>query len=599
MSSASYRALLRTPGAALFFVTGAVGRVGIAMTSLGIVWLVHARTGSYATAGLVTGAFALAEAAAGPQQARLMDRFGQGRILPSALLAHAAAAAALLALVAVGSPGWLMATGGVAAGATIPQLGALSAARWAALLRGGRTAALPAAFALESLANELAYLVGPVLVSILGASGYPAAGTVLAATLVVAGGLCFAAQRRTAPPSPPSPTSPTSPGTPAAHDAAPMPSLSGELLRPGFAILAGMNLAVGCFFGAMQISVTAFAVEHGAAGAAPVLFTVSSCASLLAGWLYGLRPWRSQAGIQLGVAAAALAFGCLPLLVVGSLLALGLNLALTGLAIPPLLVLCALLAESAVHPSVLTQAFAWLNSASAAGSAGAAAVAGWAVDSAGAHGGFMMATVAAGAMALLAVAGRVGTRTGAAALTAADQQNRRRRTRRADLAAGDHRGQVTKREPLHPHGLEAGLAPPPGTGTTEHMVDRVGEPRRDLKPQQGFRVLRFPARFLPGLARRGGREVLRRVRQAGGQLPAPRARDEPVPQDEQDPVLVVLHRGEHDRREPEQVVIDTAPVGKLDVGQAHTEPRRPHDRLLAQCLPFTARIAAHHARVLS
>src|SRR5215469_16194072 len=198
MPSATYRALLRVPGAAAFFLTAAVGRVGIAMTGLGIVWLVHARTGSYATAGLVTGGFAVAEAAAGPQVARLIDRFGQTRVLPPALLAHAAAIAALLAVVGAGTPDWLMTAGGVLAGATIPQLGALSAARWAALLRDERAAALPTAFALESLANGLAYLAGPVLVSILGASGYPEAGTVLAAALVVAGGFCFAAQRRTA-----------------------------------------------------------------------------------------------------------------------------------------------------------------------------------------------------------------------------------------------------------------------------------------------------------------------------------------------------------------------------------------------------------------
>ena len=71
----------------------------------------------------------------------------------------------------------------------------------------------------------------------------------------------------------------------------------------------------------------------------------------------------------------------------------GCCVALTGLAIPPILVLCSVLAESAVHRAVLTQAFAWLNSASAAGSAGAAAVAGWAVDTFGAHGGFAVAAV--------------------------------------------------------------------------------------------------------------------------------------------------------------------------------------------------------------
>jgi MFS transporter len=400
MSSATYRTLLRAPGAAAFFFTAAAGRVGIAMTSLGIVWLVHARTGSYATAGLVTGGFAVAEAVAGPQLARLIDRFGQSRVLPPALLAHAAAVAALLTLVTVDSPDWLMMAGGALVGATIPQLGALSAARWAALLRDERATmlpttglpatALPAAFALESLANELAFLVGPALVSILGGSGYPAAGPVLAAALIVACGLCFAAQRRTAPP---------------ATGSAGRRRSGRSLLRPGFAVLVGVNLAIGGFFGAMQISVTAFAVEHGAAGTAAALFTVSSCASLLAGWLYGLRRWHIAPRVQLPAVAAGLAIGCLPLLVAASPLELGFGVALTGLAIPLNLVLCSVLAEAAVHRAVLTQAFVWLNSASAAGSAGAAAVAGWAVGTFGAHGGFAVAAVAAGIMAMLAVTG--------------------------------------------------------------------------------------------------------------------------------------------------------------------------------------------------
>ena len=390
MSTATYSTVLRAPGAAAFFFAGAVGRLGIAMTGLGIVWLIHARTGSYATAGLVTGAFAVAEAVAGPQVARLADRLGQTRVLPPALVAHAIAVACLLALVAAGGPGWLMAAGGILAGATIPQLGALSAARWAALLRDQRAVALPSAFALESVSNELAYLAGPVLVSLLGASGHPAAGLVLAATFVVGGGLCFAAQRGTAP----APSGPTSRG-----------STGQSLLRPGFAVLAGANLALGCFFGAMQISVTAFAVERGAAGAAAVLFAVSGCASILAGWLYGLRRHRAAPRTQLAVAAAWLTAGCLPLLVAGSPAELGLALPLTGLAVPPLLVLSSVLAESAVSPEVLTQAFAWLSSASAAGSAGAAAIAGWAVDSFGAHGGFAVAALASGVMTLLAVTG--------------------------------------------------------------------------------------------------------------------------------------------------------------------------------------------------
>ncbi|MEV6130590.1 MFS transporter [Streptomyces violaceusniger] len=389
MSSATYHTLLRAPGAAAFFLTATAGRVGIAMTSLGIIWLVHGQTGSYTVAGLVTGGFAVAEALVGPQLARLIDRFGQTRVLPLALLAHTTAVVSLLALVESGSSNWLMTTAGALVGATIPQLGALSAARWSALLRDQRAAALPTAFALESLGNGLSYLAGPALVTAVGASSNPAHGMVLATTLVVGGGLAFAAQRRTAP---------------ATAGAADRKRAGRSLLWSGFAAQVGVNLTLGLYFGAMQVSVTAFAVEHGAANTAAPLYAVSNCASLLAGWLYGLHRWRAAPQLQLAFAATGLALSCLPLLAADSPLGLGLALAATGLAIPPILVLSSVLAEAAVHRAALTQAFTWLNSASAAGSAGAAAISGRAVDASGAHGGFAIAAAATSAMAVLAAA---------------------------------------------------------------------------------------------------------------------------------------------------------------------------------------------------
>lgn len=137
--------------------------------------------------------------------------------------------------------------------AGVPQLGAMSATRWAALLRPGRAAELPTAFALESVSNAVAYLVGPALVSALAAAGHPMAGTVLAVSLSVAGGLLLAAQRGSAP-------------APAARSAP--HSRSRSLLRGDVFVLMGLNLAIGVYFGALQVSVTAFVVEHRAPGAA-------------------------------------------------------------------------------------------------------------------------------------------------------------------------------------------------------------------------------------------------------------------------------------------------------------------------------------------
>ncbi|SEF52354.1 Sugar phosphate permease [Actinacidiphila yanglinensis] len=393
MPSANYRALLRTTGAAAFFLPASCGRVGVAMTSLSIVWLVHAHTGTFASAGLVSGGCAVAEAVGAPQVARLVDRFGQSRVLPPALLAHALAMAALVVLVTAGAPDALLAAGGVLVGVSVPQLGAMSAARWAALLRGDRAGELPTAFALESVSNSVGYLVGPALVSTLAAAGHPAAGTVLAASLSVSGGLLLAAQRGSAPA-----TAPPTGG--AAHERG-----DRSLLRGGVAVLMGLNLAIGVFFGAMQVSVTAFAVEHGAPGAAAVILAVSSCSELLAGWLYGLRRWRAALQVQLFAATCALLLGTLLMLTVGSPLGLGLVVVLTGAAVPRLLVLFSVLTEATVHRDVLTQAFSWLGSASAAGSATAAGVSGWAIDALGSRGGFTVAAAAAAVMALQGLAG--------------------------------------------------------------------------------------------------------------------------------------------------------------------------------------------------
>ncbi|MFI6565159.1 MFS transporter [Streptomyces sp. NPDC050534] len=391
MPSANYRSLLRTPGAAAFFLPALLGRVGVAMTGLSIVWLVHGRTGSFASAGLAGGAFAVAEAVGAPQLARLVDRFGQTRVLPPALLAHAAAVAVLVALVAADASAPLLVLGGAQAGASVPQLAAMSAARWAHLLRADRAAELPTAFALESLGNAVGYLVGPATISALAAAGHPMAGTVLAASLSVGGGLILAAQRGTAP-------SPAGDG--AAHTREDHSLLSGAVH-----VLVGLNLAIGVYFGAMQVSVTAFVVEHGAPGAAAPVFAVSNCSGLLAGWLYGLRRWRTTAPVQLLAASGALTAGTVLLLAVGSPLGLGLVVVLTGATIPPLLALFSVLTESTVHRAVLTQAFSWLGSASAAGSAVAAAVSGWAIDSLGPRGGFALAASAAAAMTLQGVVG--------------------------------------------------------------------------------------------------------------------------------------------------------------------------------------------------
>ncbi|WP_333766765.1 MFS transporter [Streptomyces sp. IBSBF 2435] len=370
------------------------------MAGLGIVWLVHGETGSFGAAGLVTGAFAVAETLAGPQTARLMDRFGQPRVLVPLLCAHAGAIAALVALALTGSPAVQLTAAGLAAGATVPQIGALCAARWSALLHGG--AELPAAFALEAVSNEVAFLLGPALAVLAAARLHPAAGTVLAGALVVGAGLAFAALGRTAP-------APVA--TAAATAAADRPAARGPgtLLSRSFATLLAVNLALGVFFGSMQVSVSAFAELHHAAPAAGFLYGLMSAASLLAGLAYGRHRRKTPPADQLPLILAFLACASLLPLLAGTPWQLGLALLLPGAGVAPCIIASSTLVESVVDPSVLTQAFTWTNSASAAGIAVSAAAVGRLVDGPGGpRAGFTVPLLALTATAALTWSNRRG-----------------------------------------------------------------------------------------------------------------------------------------------------------------------------------------------
>ncbi|HEY3511089.1 MFS transporter [Kribbella sp. NPDC051137] len=381
----TYAAVLRTPGAWKFYFAAAPARIGIAMTGLGIVWLVHGSTGSYAAAGSVTGGFAVAEAVAGPQVARLIDRFGQTRMLPFTLLAHATTMALLITLTVTGAPLWALVLTGVLAGGSLPQVSAQTGARWAYALR--ETPLLSSAFALEALSVGVAFMVGPGLVGIVSSSATPAAGSMLATGLLLAGGFLLAMQRGTAPP----------PTTAGQHEGAK------RLLHKRFAGLVGTNVGIGLFFGSMQVSVTAFAVSRGTPGLAGPLYSITSLVSLFAGFAYGARRWRTAPETQFVIAFVWLAVSCVPLLAVHTPLAAALALALPGLAIAPFQTLSAVLTESAVEPAILTQAFTWINSGGAAGIALGSAFAGWVVDGHSAQYGFLVALAAATSALVMAL----------------------------------------------------------------------------------------------------------------------------------------------------------------------------------------------------
>src|SRR3954466_15084846 len=119
---ASYRRVLATPGALLFSATGLVGRLPISMVGLGIVLLVQAGTGSYGVAGAVSATYMVANAVCAILQGRVIDSWGQGRVLTTLAFAFGAAVTLLVVGVEADWPRWVTYVSAALAGATLPAV---------------------------------------------------------------------------------------------------------------------------------------------------------------------------------------------------------------------------------------------------------------------------------------------------------------------------------------------------------------------------------------------------------------------------------------------------------------------------------------------
>jgi MFS family permease len=373
----AYRAVLAIPGARSFVTAAFVGRLPMSMLGLGIIVLVQSRSGSYGLAGAVTAALAVSFAAAAPVAGRLADRAGQGRVLRASLAVHLAGLAGLVAAALAGAPRWALFAAAVPAGAAFPQLPAMVRARWAALL--GDDPALQTAYALESVLDEVVYIVGPVIVVALATQVFPAAGLGGAAVFAAAGTLWFAALRGTEP----------VPSRPARRRGAQ------AMATPGLRVLAAVFVLTGTIFGTLEVVMVAFATGHRARALAGPLLAAFAGGSLLAGLWYGARDWHAPAQRRFLAALAALAAGTLLFAAATSIPQMAAAALAAGFTVSPALIAGFTLTERLLPGPVLTEGFAWLNAATGIGLAAGYSTGGLAVDAAGTRVAFLAAAAAA------------------------------------------------------------------------------------------------------------------------------------------------------------------------------------------------------------
>jgi MFS family permease len=359
------------------------------------VLLISSLTGRYGLAGAVAAAGAVGYALVSPLVARLADRFGQRAVLRPLMLVFAASTAGLISGAQARAPAWVLLLSSALAGAATPQLGSMVRARWSALLGGSPL--LHAAFSLESVADEVIFVAGPVLVTVLATEVYPVSGLAVAAATCVAGTLLLAAQRVTEPPARPAGPAPTRGEGRRAR---------GYLLPArGLVTLAPVCLFFGAMLAAIDLSTVDFAAEHGHKPLAGFILGVYALGSAVGGLWYGSRTWRAPLRGRFTLTLAAAAAGTATFWAMPGLTALAVVMLCSGLPLSPMLISGFSLIEQQAPPGRQTEGMAWLTSAISVGTAVGSAAAGQVIDAVGARWGYAFAAVCAAAAVLACLLG--------------------------------------------------------------------------------------------------------------------------------------------------------------------------------------------------
>lgn len=380
-----YRRVLAAPGCARVFVTALLARLPQGMSSLAILLLVHAHTGSYAAAGIAVGANAFASAAVAPAQGRLVDALGRRRVLLPAVALQALALIGLVEVASLGGPAAALVALAAAAGALMPPV----APTVRALLREMIVEAdlRETAYSLDSVMQELIWMTGPLLVAVVITIASPAEAVLLCAAVWVLGTALFVA----------------SPAVAGRGRRDPGAARTPALAIPQLRALLGPIALTGVGLGAIEVGLPSLALHAGRRSDAGLLLALWSVGSMIGGLWYGSRSWRAPLahryrGLLLGAVL------CTAPLIIASTIPEGAVFSLlAGLTCAPVFACQYALIGHAVPPGSETEAFTWVAAALVSGLAAGSAVGGIVIGALGESAPFVLACGASALAALAAV----------------------------------------------------------------------------------------------------------------------------------------------------------------------------------------------------
>lgn len=375
----SYSDLLKTPGVARIISAQLVARFPFGMISLAFLLHIEQITGSYGAAGLVLAATSVGQAVAGPLTSRFMGRWGMRPVITATLIV-CATMVTIIALVPMSVPMYMIV--GALSGLSMPPIQPAVRTIYPKMVNSRQLTPL---FSLDATAQEIIWVVGPVVTTFVSTQVGTIWGILLAVLFMVGGGIWFIA----------------SPELGRVRIPRSKRKLGAVLRRPPVLLATGVGFLLVGACAAVEAAVVA-TFGHGGAEAGIVLaiFSIGSIAGGLGLGHVPIGPWstaRRMLIVFVGMGLAAIVMAVFTnnevfWWVSGALFIAGIGIA------PALAVLFAIVSAS-VKFSDTAEAYGWVGTGQLIGAALGSAAAGFLIDGSGAVGGFW----AAGVFALVGV----------------------------------------------------------------------------------------------------------------------------------------------------------------------------------------------------
>jgi MFS family permease len=390
-----YRAALAIPHIRLLVAGATLHGIASATVPLPLILLVAEQTGSYASAGIASGAFFVGTSITAPVRGRAVDRVGALRVILPMAIADTLALAGIVVLAITEAPTAAIVAAAALAGALLPPSISSLRTLWSQLTRSDSEQ--QAANALQSVLFDTVNVAGPLLGGALATVASPEAALVTAAVCMLGAGTAFAL----APPA-------------RAHRPDPRGrSRLGALEGAGIRTLVLASITGGGAVGVLDLAAPAFADDRGSGAAGAIPLAAMAAGSVAGALFYGARRWEAATATRYLRLHALLVVPLAATALAASLPALALLMLAAGLVLGPITTTTFGLLDELAPRGTTTEALTWLIAAFSTGAAAGSALAGAIHEDAGAAAAFAASAVAA-ALTLALVAVRRRTLTGAA-----------------------------------------------------------------------------------------------------------------------------------------------------------------------------------------